>query len=259
RALGAGGDATADRVLALPLDVTDEAAARSAARRAADRFGAIDVLVNNAGHGLAGAIEETTDAQVAELFETNVLGLLRVTRAVLPLMRARRAGHIINIGSVAGFCQGAGSGIYGATKFAVEGITEALQAEVSGLGIAVTVVEPGQFRTDFLAPSSLRQAALTIDDYAATAGARRREFARADGAQPGDPVKAADVIVELSRSSRPPLRLQLGADCLDRVEAKLTAVAEETRRWRHLAEATDHGTGRASPAPTAAPAAAGDR
>ncbi|KJK57636.1 short-chain dehydrogenase [Saccharothrix sp. ST-888] len=241
-----------DGLLVLPLEVTDQAQARAAAARAVEEFGRIDVLVNNAGYGVAGAVEETSDEEARALFDTNVFGLLNVTRAVLPTLRAQRAGHIVNIGSVGGFSQGAGSGIYGASKFAVEGITEALHAELSGLGIAVTVVEPGQFRTDFLDPASLRQAGRTIADYADSAGARRSQFAEVNGRQLGDPAKAGQAVVALVHAERPPLRLPLGQDSLDRIEAKLAHVAGEIEVWRELAESTGH-----QPAAASAPAAGG--
>ncbi|MGK4584535.1 oxidoreductase [Kitasatospora sp. HPMI-4] len=240
-----------DGLLVLPLDVTDQAAAEAAAARALERFGRIDVLVNNAGYGVAGAVEETSDEEARSLFDTNVFGLLNVTRAVLPTLRAQRRGHLVNIGSVGGFSQGAGSGIYGASKFAVEGITEALHAELSGLGIAVTVVEPGQFRTDFLDPASLRQAARTIDDYAGTAGARRTQFADVSGHQLGDPAKAGRAVVALTRAQHPPLRLPLGQDSLERIEAKLAQVAQEIAAWRELASSTGHGPAPTAPALTA--------
>ncbi|MEH6377931.1 oxidoreductase [Streptomyces sp. KLMMK] len=232
-------------LLVLPLDVTDEEQARTAAARATEHFGRIDVLVNNAGYGVVGAVEETSDDEVRALFETNVFGLLKVTRAVLPVLRAQRAGHVVNIGSVGGFAQGAGSGIYGASKFALEGITEALHAEVAALGIKVTVVEPGQIRTDFFDPSSLRPAAHTIDDYAQTAGARRTDFARTNHRQPGDPVKAAQAVVALAHSAEPPLRLPLGSDSVARIEAKLAHVTGELAAWRHVALSTDHDTAEA--------------
>ncbi|GAB2728752.1 SDR family NAD(P)-dependent oxidoreductase [Kitasatospora kifunensis] len=240
-----------DGLLVLPLEVTDPVAAEAAAARAVERFGRIDVLVNNAGYGVAGAVEETSDEEARSLFDTNVFGLLNVTRAVLPTLRAQRSGHIVNIGSVGGFSQGAGSGIYGASKFAVEGITEALHAELAGLGIAVTVVEPGQFRTDFLDPASLRQAARTIDDYADSAGARRTQFAEVSGHQLGDPAKAGRAVVALTRAEHPPLRLPLGQDSLARIEAKLAQVAQEISDWRELASSTGHEQAPSEQAPSA--------
>ncbi|MDT7638481.1 MAG: hypothetical protein QOC83_2769, partial [Pseudonocardiales bacterium] len=201
-------------------------------------FGRIDVLVNNSGFGLLGAVEEISDAEAREVFDVNVFGLLGVTRAVLPGMRARRSGRIINIGSIGGFVTIPSSGIYGATKFAVEGITEALSAELAGTGVTATVVEPGAFRTDFLAPSSIRFVDPSIDDYADTAHAMRGRLQAANGHQPGDPRKAAAAILEVAGTPNPPLRIQLGADSVARVEAKLKLVAEELAEWRELSEST---------------------
>jgi NAD(P)-dependent dehydrogenase (short-subunit alcohol dehydrogenase family) len=233
RALG-----SSERLLAVSLDVTDAGRAATAVEEATAAFGRIDVLVNNSGFGLLGAVEEISDAEAREVFDVNVFGLLGVTRAVLPGMRARRSGRIINIGSIGGFVTIPSSGIYGATKFAVEGITEALSAELAGTGVTATVVEPGAFRTDFLAPSSIRFVDPTIDDYADTAHAMRGRLQAADGHQPGDPRKAAAAILEVAGTPNPPLRIQLGADSVARVEAKLKLVAEELAEWRELSEST---------------------
>jgi NAD(P)-dependent dehydrogenase (short-subunit alcohol dehydrogenase family) len=233
RALG-----SSERLLAVSLDVTDAGRAATAVEEATAAFGRIDVLVNNSGFGLLGAVEEISDAEAREVFDVNVFGLLGVTRAVLPGMRARRSGRIINIGSIGGFVTIPSSGIYGATKFAVEGITEALSAELAGTGVTATVVEPGAFRTDFLAPSSIRFVDPTIDDYADTAHAMRDRLRAANGHQPGDPRKAAAAILEVAGTPNPPLRIQLGADSVARVEAKLKLVAEELAEWRGLSEST---------------------
>ncbi|MDT7609114.1 MAG: hypothetical protein QOC67_318 [Pseudonocardiales bacterium] len=233
RALG-----SSERLLAVSLDVTDAGRAASAVEEATAAFGRIDVLVNNSGFGLLGAVEEISDAEAREVFDVNVFGLLGVTRAVLPGMRARRSGRIINIGSIGGFVTIPSSGIYGATKFAVEGITEALSAELAGTGVTATVVEPGAFRTDFLAPSSIRFVDPSIDDYADTAHAMRGRLQAANGQQPGDPRKAAAAILEVAGTPNPPLRIQLGADSVARVEAKLKLVAEELAEWRELSEST---------------------
>jgi NAD(P)-dependent dehydrogenase (short-subunit alcohol dehydrogenase family) len=233
RALG-----SSERLLAVSLDVTDAGRAATAVEEATAAFGRIDVLVNNSGFGLLGAVEEISDAEAREVFDVNVFGLLGVTRAVLPGMRARRSGRIINIGSIGGFVTIPSSGIYGATKFAVEGITEALSAELAGTGVTATVVEPGAFRTDFLAPSSIRFVDPSIDDYADTAHAMRGRLQAANGHQPGDPRKAAAAILEVAGTPNPPLRIQLGADSVARVEAKLKLVAEELAEWRELSEST---------------------
>ncbi|MEV4604514.1 oxidoreductase [Amycolatopsis sp. NPDC049253] len=227
-------------VLAVALDVTDEAAASAAVGAAVDRFGRIDVLVNNAGRGLLGAVEEASDEAVRAVFDANVFGLLAVTRAVLPVLRRQRSGHVVNISSVGGFTTGPGWGVYGATKFAVEALSEALHGELAPLGVHVTVVEPGFFRTDFLDSSSLHRAEGEIADYAASAGATRAAADSRNHAQPGDPRKAASAIVSVVASPSPPLRLQLGADAVARVEAKLDFVRDELSRWRELSVSTDH-------------------
>ncbi|WP_329459851.1 oxidoreductase [Streptomyces sp. NBC_01497] len=229
-----------DALLAVPLDVTDHHSIEEGVAAAVERFGRIDVLVNNAGRGLLAAVEEADDTAVRAVYETNVLGVLAVQRAVLPTLRQQRSGHVINISSVGGFAGGAGWGIYASTKFAVEGFSEALHAELAPLGIHVTIVEPGYFRTDFLDPSSLQTGVHLIDDYAATSGAVRDRVADINHAQPGDPVKAARAIVDVAAASDPPLRLQLGTDTLQVVDAKLASVRKEMDAWRGVAVTTDH-------------------
>ncbi|WP_433438273.1 oxidoreductase [Nonomuraea sp. CA-141351] len=229
-----------DRLLAVRLDVTDEAAARQAVTTAVDRFGRIDVLVNNAGRGLLGGVEEASDAEVRAVYEVNVFGLLAVSRAVLPVMRQQGSGRVLNISSVGGFTTGPGWGVYGSTKFAVEGLSEAMRGELAPLGVQVTIVEPGFFRTDFLDDSSLHSTARVIEDYAETSGKTRVVAVERNHAQPGDPVKAAEAIVALAAAPNPPMRLQLGADCVARVEAKLQQVATELDQWREVAVGTVH-------------------
>ena len=232
--------ATATTCCALPLDVTSEEQARAAVESAVERFGRIDVLVNNAGRGLLGAVEEATDADVRAVYETNVFGLLAVTRAALPQLRQQRSGRIVNMSSMGGFSQGPGWGVYGSTKFAVEGLSEALGAELAPLGIGVTIVEPGAFRTDFLDGTSLQHVSRVIDDYDGNVGRMRGWAASSNGAQPGDPAKAAVAIVDAVTAAEPPTRLQLGADAVARVEQKLSHVAAETERWRTVALSTAH-------------------
>jgi NAD(P)-dependent dehydrogenase (short-subunit alcohol dehydrogenase family) len=227
-------------LLALRLDVKLEAQAISAAQQALTRFGRIDVLVNNAGYGLLGAVEEASGEEVRAVYETNVFGLLNVTRAVLPVMRRQGSGHVINISSVGGYSAYAGWGVYGSTKFAVEGLSEALAMELEPLGIQVTVVEPGFFRTDFLDTSSLVATRDRIDSYAATVGAMRDFAADANHAQPGDPVKLAGALLQLADSDTPPIRLQLGSDTVQRVRAKNQFVEKELAEWLELAVSTDH-------------------
>ncbi|RBM23144.1 short-chain dehydrogenase/reductase [Prauserella sp. PE36] len=228
------------RLLAAGLDVTDEAQARAAVTAAVEAFGSIDVLVNNAGRGLLGAVEESSDAAVRAIYDINVFGLLNVTRAVLPVMRAQRSGRILNVSSLGGFSSSAGFGIYCSTKFAVEGISEAMHAELAGLGIAVTVVEPGYFRTDFLDDRSLHTEDTVIDDYASTAGVVRGAVPGLNHAQPGDPVKGATAFLTLADAAAPPLRAQLGSDCLEELDRKITQLRTESQAWRDLALSTDH-------------------
>jgi NAD(P)-dependent dehydrogenase (short-subunit alcohol dehydrogenase family) len=227
-----------ERLLPAALDVTDESQALAAVEAAVARFGSIDVLVNNAGRGLLGAVEEASAAEVEAVFATNVFGLLNVTRAVLPHMRAARSGHVVNISSMGGFAQVAGWGVYGATKFAVEGLSEAMQAELSPLGIKVTIVEPGSFRTSFLDGSSLSTTASELPDYAATAGRVRLAVAKSNGSQVNDPAKGAAAIYAAVTSGQPPLRFQVGPDAVAMVEDKLTRVRNELEAWRPLASST---------------------
>ncbi len=228
-----------DQLLAVALDVTDEAAASAAVSAAVERFGRIDVVVNNAGRGLLSAVEEASDAAVRGVYDANVFGVLNVLRAVLPVLRAQRSGHIINLSSIGGFRSSAGWGIYCSTKFALEGISEALADEVGPLGISVTIVEPGYFRTDFLDASSLHTEDGVIEDYASTAGAVRAHAAAANHNQPGDPVKAVAAILELAAAEQPPLRIQLGTDAFAAVTDKLNAVAAEQQAWHDLSVSTD--------------------
>ncbi|MGW4891650.1 oxidoreductase [Kitasatospora sp. NPDC004240] len=224
-----------DRLLITELDVTDEARARQVAEHAVSRFGRIDVLVNNAGHGLLGAVEEAADEEVRRVFETNVFGLLAVTRAVLPAMRARRSGHVINLSSLLGFSAKPGWGVYAATKFAVEGLSESLAAELAPLGVRVTLVEPGLFRTDFLDGSSLRRPATVIEDYAETSGRIRTWADGHNHQQAGDPRRAVAAILALGGQQEPPLRVPLGADTVQFFGQKLDAVRADLDRGRELA------------------------
>ncbi|TCK95271.1 oxidoreductase [Paraburkholderia sp. BL9I2N2] len=226
-------------LLPVALDVTDEAQAKAAVQAALEKFGRIDVLINNAGFGLLGAIEESTDADVRRMYDTNVFGLLTVTRAVLPAMRSQRAGHVINMSSIGGYRAAAGFGAYSSTKFAVEGLTEALHAELKPLGIHATVVEPGYFRTDFLDTSSLVVAREVIADYGATSGNVRRIAANLNHNQPGNPAKLAAAMIELVDAQTPPLRLPLGTDTLKAIADKNAYVAQETETWKALSASTD--------------------
>jgi NAD(P)-dependent dehydrogenase (short-subunit alcohol dehydrogenase family) len=207
-----------ERLLPVPLDVTDGAQVQAAVDHALERFGRVDVLVNNAGRGLVGAVEEASAEETRSVFAVNVDGLLALTRAVLPSMRARHEGRIINLSSVGGFTATPGFGVYAATKFTVEGLSEAMHAELKPLGIEVIIlsVEPGVFRTDFLDPSSLHRASRVIDDYAPTSGMTREWASATNHEQAGDPAKAAAAIIAVATSPSPPLRLQLGADSVPR-------------------------------------------
>lgn len=226
-------------LLAVALDVTDEEQARSAAEGAIDRFGRIDVLLNNAGYGLMGAVEEASAAEIEAVYRTNVFGLLTVNRAVLPHMRRQRSGRILNISSIGGYRGAAGFGIYSSTKFAVEGLSEALHAELAPLGIHVTVVEPGYFRTDFLDASSLSVSPTIIEDYAATAGWVRSVATGLNHAQPGDPTKLAKVLVDLADAIKPPVRLPLGSDTVAAIRAKHESDAAILAEWSAVSVATD--------------------
>ncbi|CAE6700773.1 UNVERIFIED_ORG: NAD(P)-dependent dehydrogenase (short-subunit alcohol dehydrogenase family) [Paraburkholderia sediminicola] len=226
-------------LLPVALDVTDEAQAKAAVQAAVERFGRIDVLVNNAGFGLLGAIEESSDADVRRMYDTNVFGLLNITRAVLPVMRAQRAGHVINMSSIGGYRAAAGFGAYSSTKFAVEGLTEALRAELKPLGIHATVVEPGYFRTDFLDATSLVVAGNVIADYDETSGEVRRRATHMNHNQPGNPEKLAAAMVELVDAQTPPLRLPLGTDTLKAIAEKNAYVTQETETWKALSASTD--------------------
>ncbi|UPG85636.1 oxidoreductase [Luteibacter aegosomatis] len=227
------------RLLALPLDVTDERQAHEAAAQAVSRFGRIDVLVNNAGYGLLAGVEEASDEEIQRVYRTNVFGLLAVTRAVLPHMRRQRAGHVINISSIGGYQSYAGWGVYASTKFALEGLSEALAMELKPLGVNVTIVEPGYFRTDFLDERSLHRTATPIADYEETVGEIRRFATEINHAQPGDPSKLAGALTKLVDAPVPPLRLPLGSDTVAAIEAKHRFVEEELAQWREVAVSTD--------------------
>lgn len=213
------------------LDVTDPAQVRSAVKYAIGEFGEIDVLVNNAGYGLISAIEEASDEQIRQQFETNFFGALDVTRAVIPHLRERGSGHIFNISSVAGFIASPSAGYYAATKFALEAISESLSQELAEHGIKVTIVEPGPFRTDFAGRSLKAPANQMPDVYPATVNFLR-VFAEVDRKQVGDPRKAARVMIDVAESGDPPLRLPLGENCITRIESELDKVKADITPWR---------------------------
>ena len=225
--------------LALPLDVTDEAAIADAVRQAEAKFGRIDVLVNNAGYGYLAAIEEGEDAPVRAMFDTNVFGLVSMTKAVLPGMRARKSGHILNLSSIGGLISFPATGYYHATKFAVEGLSGSLALEVAPLGIKVTLVEPGPFRTDF-AGRSIGMSQIEIADYTETAGVRRKQTAARSGKQQGDPVRAAQAMIDVVASPNPPLHLLLGAPALDLARKGLVAKAADFDAWEKTTLGADY-------------------
>jgi NAD(P)-dependent dehydrogenase (short-subunit alcohol dehydrogenase family) len=229
-----------DALLALPLDVTRAGQAAAAVSATVARFGRIDSLVNDAGRGLLGAVEEVSDAEARAVFDVNVFGLLTVTRAVLPVMREQGAGKIINISSSGGFIGRAGWGVYCSTKFAVEGLSESMGHELAPLGIQVTAIEPGGFRTNFPDGSSLLTAEARIEDYTATTGATRQWANQTNYAQAGDPVKAAKVIVDLAGCESLPERIQLGEDCFTAVADKLARTAHDQAHWRKISISTGY-------------------
>ena len=231
-------DASPERVLAVALDVTKPEQVASAVQQAEQRFGGVDVLVNNAGYGYRSAVEEGDDAGIRTLFETHFFGTVAMIKAVLPGMRGRRSGAVVNISSIGAQLTPVGSGYYSAAKAAIEGLSGALRGELAPLGISVTVVEPGAFRTDF-AGRSLAQSVTVIDDYAATAGQRRKEHDTMDGNQPGDPAKAGAAIMAAVESAEPPAFLLLGADALAAYRYIADGRATEIANWEQLTTSTD--------------------
>jgi NAD(P)-dependent dehydrogenase (short-subunit alcohol dehydrogenase family) len=228
------------RVLA--LDVTRPGQVEATAAAAIEFFDRIDVLVNNAGTGLVGAIEETSEAEIARSFDVNFLGALRVTRACLPHFRSRRGGHVVFVSAAAAIANYPGFGIYGAAKRALEGAAESLAQEARPFGLKVTIVQPGPFRTDFIG-RSLTHAAAPIADYDATRGKFARYLASVHGQQPGDPAKAAAAILAAVDAERPPLRLVLGAYANDKTRRTLTAAQRDLEAWAPVAAATEFPAG----------------
>lgn len=221
-----------ERARAIGLDVTDRRRAQEAVQETVDVFGRVDVVVNNAGLGLLGAIEELSEAQLRGQFETNVFGVLNVTRAALPQLRRQRSGHFVQMSSVGGVRANPGHGIYAATKFALEGMSEGLAKEVAHLGIRVTIVEPGPFRTDFAGRSM--STAQPINDYAEVMNPMRERFREMDGSQAGDPARAAEAIIAAVEHDDPPLHLALGEQALSVIRAQLEARLRELEVWEAL-------------------------
>jgi NAD(P)-dependent dehydrogenase (short-subunit alcohol dehydrogenase family) len=231
------------RLHVLTLDMADGATIQAAVAEAFRLAGNIDVIVNNAGYGQLGPLETATDAEVARVFDVDILGPIRLIRAALPHLRKQGSGHILNITSIAGRAPGPGTALYAAVKFALEGLSVSLSQEVAPLGIKVTAVAPGAFRTDFLSTHSLRKSDLKGDAYAATVGRSYAAFDTMAGAQIGDPVRAAQAMIELADADHPPLHLLLGSDALRRAREKIDAVIEEMDRWEELTRSTDFPAG----------------
>jgi NAD(P)-dependent dehydrogenase (short-subunit alcohol dehydrogenase family) len=227
------------RALALKLDVTDKAEVAATVRQADAVFGSVDVLVNNAGFGYVGALEESEEAEVRAMVETNFFGLARMIHEVLPGMRRRRRGSIVNISSIGGLVGFPGVGYYCATKFAVEGLSESLSKEVAPLGIKVLVVEPGPFRTDW-AGRSLKRSSRQIPEYAETAGAIRERIEGGSGKQVGDPIRAGEAIIKALESEHMPLRLVLGAIALERAQIKIEQMRNEIDAWEETTLSADY-------------------
>jgi NAD(P)-dependent dehydrogenase (short-subunit alcohol dehydrogenase family) len=228
-----------ERVLVLPLDVTDAEQAAEVVAAVEARFGAVDVLVNNAGGGSHGSVEDTGEGELRQVFEVNFFGTTNLIRAVLPGMRARRQGCVVNVSSVGGVRAFPGVGYYNAAKFAVEGISESLRQEVEPLGLQVMVVEPGAFRTRTDAVGYSHGEALVREDYEGTVGVLRDALIKMNGTQPGDPARAARAVVDAVLSGRPPHRLVLGGLGFEQVTAKLEAMLAETRAWEDVSRGAD--------------------
>lgn len=227
-----------EKALAIALDVTNNQQVADAVAKAEEHFGRIDVLVNNAGFGYFGAIEESDEAEVRSMFEANFWGLAEMTRAVLPKMRERRSGTIVNISSIGGFVSFPGLGYYHATKYAVNGFSEALKKEVEPLGIKVVLLQPSGFRTDW-AGRSANDAPNTIADYAETAGTNQATIRGYSGNQPGDPVRAAKAIVQAVESDEPPFYFLLGKAALKNARLKLEALKADFDKWADVTEGAD--------------------
>lgn len=229
-----------DAVLALEVDLGDEASVRAAVQATVARFGRLDVVVNNAGYGQMGAVEEVSDAEARRNFDVNVFGVLNVLRATLPQLRSQRAGHVLNIASIGGFVGGfSGWGVYCASKFALAGLTESLREDLADLGVQVTLVYPGYFRTEFLSADSVGLPGARIADYAAARSSERAHRESIAGNQPGDPAKLAEVLIATALQPAAPLHLFLGSDALSMAESKLEAMHDEVKRLATTARSTD--------------------
>lgn len=227
-----------ETAIAVKLDVTDKADIKASVEKALETFGGIDVLVNNAGIGYFGAVEESEEDEVRRMFEINVFGLANMTKEVLPIMRKQRSGHIVNIASIGGLVSFPAVGFYNATKYAVDGLSEALAKETAHLGIKVTVIAPSGFRTDW-AGRSANNSKIEIEDYAPTAGKNKNDIRGYSGNQPGDPVRAAKAIMKAVDSTNPPLRLLLGAAALKGARNKLVQLQKDFDAWEETTIGAD--------------------
>jgi NAD(P)-dependent dehydrogenase (short-subunit alcohol dehydrogenase family) len=228
-------------LLVVSMDVTKESEVQAAAGQAIAHFGRLDIVVNNAGYGIVGGIEEISDAEAKRQYDTNVFGVLNVIRAVLPILRKQRSGHIINVSSLFAFDAIPGWALYGSTKFAVEGISQGLAKELEPFGIKVTAIEPGLFTTEFTARGSYVVAAKPIVDYAATmVGAMRAGTDAYHGTQPGDPKKLAQVVAALGHTETPPLHLPIGTDSVDMYRSQAAQLAKDVEAWLSVANSTGH-------------------
>jgi len=224
--------------IAVKLDVTIAQQINEAVQTTIQKFGQIDVLVNNAGIGYFAAVEESEEEEVRKMFEINVFGLAKMTQAVLPYMRKRKSGHILNVASIGGLRAFPGVGFYNATKFAVDGLSEALAKEVAPLGIKVTIIAPSGFRTDW-AGRSAKDSISVIEDYATTAGKNKEDIRGYSGNQPGDPVKAAEAMIMVTETENPPLRLLLGVAALKGARIKLDELKHDFDTWAKVTEEAD--------------------
>jgi len=220
-----------DRFLPLTVDLNNPDSIDTSVQQTLNAFGRIDVLVNNAGYGMAGTVEETTEQEIRNIFNVNVLAAINVTKSILPVMRHQSSGYIVNIGSVAGFTGAPGWSVYSATKAAIAAFSEVLALDVKEFGINVTVVEPSGFRTGFLTKDSLAYTESKIEGYNAVKDTQQRYLA-ADGKQPGDPEKAAEILIRLAENPEPPMHLFLGADAYKRASEKLGAMSYELEKWK---------------------------
>ena len=224
--------------LPLAVDLTNEASVQQGVQQAIDHFKTLDVVVNNAGYGIGGSVEELSMEEIRQCFDVNLFGTIHIIRAVLPHLRRQRSGHIINIASIAGFAAASGWSVYGSTKFAMVGLTEVLADDVRNLGIKVTVVAPGAFRTSFLTDESMVISQNQIDDYADVHASHERYFAM-NGNQAGDPEKAAAALITLAESKNPPVRLFLGGDAYTRAIAKIELIKTDLENWKELTHSTN--------------------